>query len=124
MTRRPRKAPGGYVVLTSFTSGHAHVKVVSSIPLPASQGGITMSLSGAGVSVAMIVLLAAVGVAEQALAQTISEFPLSSPNSGPYMITMGPDGAVWFNQIGRITTAGVVTNDWSGIWWTATTLQS
>ena len=36
-------------------------------------------------------------------------------NDAPYGITAGPDGALWFtnagnNSIGRITTAGVVTN--------------
>jgi hypothetical protein len=43
-----------------------------------------------------------------------NEFPIPTPNSGPESITVGPDGALWFNeytasQIGRITTAGVVT---------------
>jgi virginiamycin B lyase len=47
---------------------------------------------------------------------TITEYPLPA-DSGPYGITPGPDGALWFtgdtfdasNKIGRITTTGVVT---------------
>ena len=40
--------------------------------------------------------------------------PLPTANSNPYGITTGPDGALWFteengNKIGRITTAGVIT---------------
>ena len=43
-----------------------------------------------------------------------TEFPLPRPSSGPYGITTGPDGALWFtemqaNKIGRITTTGIVT---------------
>ena len=39
---------------------------------------------------------------------------MPTPNSRPYWITTGPDGALWFteytvNNIGRITTSGVVT---------------
>jgi virginiamycin B lyase len=37
----------------------------------------------------------------------------TSSGAGPYSITAGPDGNLWFteqvNQIGRITTSGVVT---------------
>jgi virginiamycin B lyase len=45
-----------------------------------------------------------------------NEFPIPTPNSGAYGITVGPDGALWFvenkaNKIGRITTAGVITNE-------------
>jgi len=51
---------------------------------------------------------------------TITEFPIPTANSGPNFITAGPDGALWFtesspnntsNKIGRITTAGVITNE-------------
>lgn len=56
-------------------------------------------------------------------AGVITEFALASPGSSPYSITSGPDGALWFTQswgctiespcgkvaIGRITTAGAVT---------------
>ena len=45
-----------------------------------------------------------------------TEFPIPTAGSGPTGITTGPDGALWFtetrlagNKIGRITTAGVVT---------------
>ena len=48
--------------------------------------------------------------------QVITEFPPLTPDSFPTAITAGPDGALWFteqsepaNQIGRITTDGVVT---------------
>src|SRR5438132_1171199 len=44
----------------------------------------------------------------------ITEYATPTPNSGPYGITAGPDGAIWFveygaNKIGRITMAGVIT---------------
>ena len=62
---------------------------------------------------AIVLLGATAGVATSGLAQTITEFPLPS-GSDPNRITAGPDGALWFteyqnNKIGRITTAGVVT---------------
>ncbi len=48
--------------------------------------------------------------------QAFSEFLIPSPNSGPWGITAGPDGNVWFceaahgaNNIGRITPAGSIT---------------
>ena len=49
-----------------------------------------------------------------AAAQTITEFPITTPNSEPGGITLGPDGNLWFTefgvgQIGRITTGGTVT---------------
>lgn len=45
---------------------------------------------------------------------TVTEFSAGiDPNAHPFDITAGPDGALWFtegnNHIGRITTAGVVT---------------
>jgi streptogramin lyase len=60
------------------------------------------------------VIYALAGVATQAPAQVITEFPIPTPNSGLRGITAGPDGALWFaevdgNEIGRITTAGVIT---------------
>jgi streptogramin lyase len=44
----------------------------------------------------------------------IDLFPVPTANSGPVGIAAGPDGALWFteqnvNQIGRITTAGSVS---------------
>src|SRR5258706_184806 len=49
----------------------------------------------------------------------ITEFPIPSPRSGAIGssgITSGPDGALWFTEhaaakIGRVTTAGTVTNE-------------
>jgi virginiamycin B lyase len=43
----------------------------------------------------------------------VTVFKLPSPASSPFNLTVGPDHAMWFtlfgsNQIGRITTAGVV----------------
>jgi virginiamycin B lyase len=47
-------------------------------------------------------------------AGVITEFTTPTAGSGPFGITTGPDGALWFteypaNQVGRITTAGVTT---------------
>ncbi len=49
-------------------------------------------------------------------APVINEYATTTAGAGPVDITSGPDGALWFteqnaNQIGRITTAGVVTNE-------------
>jgi virginiamycin B lyase len=46
----------------------------------------------------------------------ITEFPIPTPNFAPCGITLGPDGALWFSgisSIGRITTVGVITNEFS-----------
>src|SRR5215470_4225185 len=47
-------------------------------------------------------------------AQTVSEFPIPTPDALPAGIAVGPDGALWFgefgsNKIGRITAGGVIT---------------
>jgi streptogramin lyase len=47
-------------------------------------------------------------------AGSITKFPLPTANSGPYGITGGPDGNLWFTEngsskIGRITTSGSIT---------------
>src|SRR5207253_2597092 len=42
-------------------------------------------------------------------------YPVPTPNSGPFNLTLGADGNVWFtevdnlNKIGRITAAGQIT---------------
>jgi streptogramin lyase len=46
-----------------------------------------------------------------------TEYPVPTVDSGPWGITAGPDGALWFteefgNNIGRITTTGVVTAEY------------
>jgi streptogramin lyase len=46
--------------------------------------------------------------------QVITEFPIPTAGSFPFRIASGSDGNLWFteffgNQIGRITTAGVIT---------------
>ena len=43
----------------------------------------------------------------------VTEYPVPTANSQPYLIAPGPDGALWFtepagNKIGRITTSGVI----------------
>ena len=51
-------------------------------------------------------------------AGAITEYPIPTSSSAPQGITAGPDGALWFvegggvGKIGRITTAGVVTNEY------------
>lgn len=62
----------------------------------------------------LIGILFAIVCSACAMAQTITEFSLPAAGSGPFGITTGPDGAVWFvevqaNKVGRITTAGTVT---------------
>ena len=53
-------------------------------------------------------------LAASASAQVITEFPITTAGADPRGITAGPDGNLWFTEfcvgkIGRITTAGVVT---------------
>jgi streptogramin lyase len=62
----------------------------------------------------IILLCAVTGIAKQAPAQTFTEFPIPTAGISLGGITAGPDGALWFaeastSKIGRITTAGVVT---------------
>lgn len=59
-------------------------------------------------------LIAAETPDASAVTGTISEFSVTTAFSGADKITAGPDGNLWFtemvaNKIGRITTAGVVT---------------
>jgi len=62
-----------------------------------------------------LVALFGLTLAAAASGQIIREFPIPTPNSDPIGIALGPDGALWFaeenvsNKIGRITTAGVIT---------------
>src|SRR5262245_38182118 len=61
----------------------------------------------------LIIAMAGLPCAVSASTTTLTEFPLSA-NSRPTSITTGPDGNLWFtegigNQIGRITSAGAVT---------------
>ena len=78
--------------------------------------GRSKPLQRLGHSLARAGILALVGVslAGVARSQSITEFPIPHPASGPSGIAAGPDGNLWFtesngNRIGRITTAGVVT---------------
>ena len=48
------------------------------------------------------------------LAQSFTEYLIPTPDSRPFSVTSGPDGALWFtewvgNRIGRITTDGIIT---------------
>lgn len=61
-----------------------------------------------------LALSAASGVVQDALAQSITEFPVPSANSQPFGIAKGADNALWFTEttddrIGRITTDGAIT---------------
>jgi virginiamycin B lyase len=63
---------------------------------------------------AAILLGALFAIARAAHAVQITEFPVPTAGADPLGITAGPDGALWFTEpstgrIGRITTAGVVT---------------
>jgi streptogramin lyase len=71
------------------------------------------ALSRFGAAIFVVMLLA---WSQPGSAQTVAEYPLPSANSAPTGITAGPDGALWFvetganiNKIGRITTAGAIT---------------
>jgi virginiamycin B lyase len=68
--------------------------------------------------VVIVSVWAAVGVADHALAVMLTEFPLNfsatGVTAGAGSITAGPDSALWFTEynsgkIGRITSAGVIT---------------
>jgi virginiamycin B lyase len=60
-------------------------------------------------------MLALAGLARPAVAQTITEIPLSNTGSQPGDIATGPDGNLWFTEfkydaaIGRISTDGVIS---------------
>ena len=63
-----------------------------------------------------VVLLALLGASFSGIvsAQAFTEFPIPTASSSPYGIAAGPDGNLWFGEpnssrIGRITTAGVIT---------------
>src|SRR5205085_1657910 len=63
---------------------------------------------------ALLLILCARAMAQSGTYSDMTEYPVPTPNSFPAMITAGPDGALWFtetqgNQIGRITSTGVVT---------------
>lgn len=56
----------------------------------------------------------AAGAAAGAFAQSITEFPVPIAGSNPFAITAGPDGNLWYtelggNRIGRLTPSGVFT---------------
>src|SRR5450759_1922861 len=63
----------------------------------------------------LLVVAALLPFTAQAAGTTITEYPVLTAGSGPSVITLGPDGALWFtewiaNQIGRIDpTTHIVT---------------
>ena len=64
--------------------------------------------------IACVGLLSLSSAPAWAAAGTITEFSTPTANSGPFGITAGPDGNLWFtekatNLIGRITTSGKIT---------------
>jgi len=66
--------------------------------------------------IACVCLLSLSSATAWAKVGTIKEFPVSTSASEPDAITAGPDGNLWFtefgaNNIGRITTSGVVTGE-------------
>ena len=73
-----------------------------------------MEKSLGGVRLTLVALFG-LSLAAVASGQIIREFAIPTPNSDPIGIAAGPDGALWFaeenvsNKIGRITTAGVIT---------------
>ena len=69
-----------------------------------------LALVPLGRSAVLILTLLAAGLAGVARGQVVTEFPTVS--YGPSGIVAGPDGNLWFTEsgeVGRITTAGVVT---------------
>jgi streptogramin lyase len=56
------------------------------------------------------------GVFSPVIALSVTEFPITSPNSGPSGIVAGPDGNLWFTEddafkIGRMSPAGVMLGE-------------
>ena len=59
-------------------------------------------------------VLGLAGAASASTWSNINTYPVPTAGSAPYGIAAGPDGALWFteysiNKIGRITTAGVIS---------------
>ncbi len=78
-----------------------------------------LAVWAAAAGVAGALLTVAPRTAEAALAN-ITEWTIPTAGSGPHYITTGPDGALWFTErlvdkIGRITTAGDITEYGTGI---------
>jgi streptogramin lyase len=72
-----------------------------------------MKAQSFGVSIVLVTILALASIGG-ASAETIIEFGGLTADSGPFEITTGSDGALWFvelssNRIGRITTNGIIT---------------
>src|SRR6266508_3794343 len=91
---------------------------VPGVPARAGRGvaGVFLHGSAAAVGAMPMALLVLLGASLPALllGQVISEFPVPTAQSAPHDIVTGPDGALWFTEngagkIGRITTAGVIT---------------
>jgi virginiamycin B lyase len=78
------------------------------------RGVLTVAITGGVLGVAGTPAQAQLGTGTLG---AITEFP-TAPGSRPLAIVAGPDGALWFtqvgaNRIGRMTTDGVVANEWT-----------
>jgi streptogramin lyase len=124
------QVPGGAVQLAPTTNGGLFV-----LGAPSSSNGEPIfynnlatgtwtQQNGAGTTIAtnstnLYVTSAAGGIYQSAVrppSGTIFDYPTPTANSGPYGITQGPDGNIWFtesntntNKVGKITPGGVIT---------------
>ncbi len=88
------------------TAGH-----VSEFPIPTHNTGATVIVAGPD-SALWFLESASPKIGRITTAGVITEFNIPTPGGIPISIAAGPDGALWFtegNQIGRMTTDGVVT---------------
>ncbi len=104
---------------------------LSSTTIPTTGAAPAMSKPGMlGVASAMATAAKAPAPAPTATSGGFTEYAMTNPNAEPDVITSGPDGALWFttgniaaggagctgdNAIGRITTAGNITEFTAGI---------
>ena len=72
-----------------------------------------LAVAGVGVFAAGVAVPSVAG-ATGTTTGTVTEYPVTTASAGPYGITAGPDGNLWFaeasgNNLGRITPGGTVT---------------
>src|SRR5450759_58249 len=68
----------------------------------------------------LLVVAALLPFTAQAAGTTITEYPVLTAGSGPSVITLGPDGALWFtewlgNKIGRIDPTTHIVTEYGGL---------
>jgi streptogramin lyase len=100
--------------LPAGTTLNSSTGTVSGTPTTAVAFSYTIKVTDSGSPTAQTATQATSGTIKPAAAQTFTEFPIPTVSSGPFGITAGPDGALWFSEynagkIGRITAAGVIT---------------